>query len=77
MAIADIMCQKGIYFFKRYLVEVVLESSVIVFCDLFLALMPTKISTSKNIERTPRLIISQPCFDCKIKIVQYILNCHL
>jgi hypothetical protein len=53
MAITVITCQKGIYFFKIYLVEVVLEGSVIVFRDLFLALMPTKICTFKNIATPP------------------------
>jgi hypothetical protein len=53
MAIAYTMCQKGKYFFKGYLAEVVLESNAIVFRDFFLALMPTKISAPKNI--TPPL----------------------
>ena len=43
MAITDITDPKGIYFFKGYLAKVVLESNVITFCDLFLALMHTEI----------------------------------
>ena len=50
MAIADITCPKGIYFFEGYLADVFCESSLTGSCDLFLALMSTKISTSKNIE---------------------------
>jgi hypothetical protein len=45
--------------------------------DLFLALMPAKISTAKNIERPPKLIISQPCFDCKTNLIQYVFNLPL
>jgi hypothetical protein len=69
-----VRAKKGIYFFKGCLAEVVLKGGVIVFCDLFLALMPTKICTSKNIERPPKLIIPQPGFDCKMKIVEYGTN---
>lgn len=55
MAIVDITYPKGMYFFKGYLAEMVLESSVIALRDLFLALVTTKICTSKNIAIPPKI----------------------
>lgn len=53
MVISDIMYQRGPYSFKESLAKVILKKIVIGFRDLFLALMPAKISVPKNINPPP------------------------